>query len=226
LWLNRTFNHTPVNYLTDACGIQLSYNEPFIFYASNLGVTMKKMFLGVSVLLFFFSALAYAHGPVRQKAEEEVIIDAPAEKVWSIIKDYGDMSWHPGIKSVTNQDGNKKGAIRVLTLNDGGTITEELKKYDEAKMSYAYKITEMSTAKTITHAGVEEKVPVLPVDNYAASIEVDAQGDKAKVSWKAAYYRAYMNNNPPAEMNEEAANTAVTSVLKQGLSNLKTLAEK
>lgn len=187
---------------------------------------MKKIVLGVSVFLFFFSALAVAHGPVRQKAEEEVIIDAPAEKVWTIIKDFGDMSWHPGIKSVSNQEGNKKGAIRVLTLNDGGTITEELKKYDEAKMTYAYKITDMSTAKTITHAGAEEKVPVLPVDNYAASIDVEAQGDKSKVSWKAAYYRAYMNNNPPEEMNEEAANTAVTAVLKQGLANLKTLAEK
>ncbi|MGZ8144762.1 MAG: SRPBCC family protein, partial [Methylosarcina sp.] len=168
----------------------------------------------------------YAHGPVRQKTEEEIVIDAPAQKVWEIIKDYGNMSWHPGVKSVTNPDGNKKGAIRVLTLNDGGTITEELKKYDEAKMSYSYKITEMSTAKTISHAGAEEKVPVLPVDNYAASIEVEPQGGKSKVSWKAAYYRAYMNNNPPAEMNEEAANTAVTAVLKQGLANLKTLAEK
>lgn len=187
---------------------------------------MKKIYLGVSLLLFFFSALTYAHGPVRQKTEEEVVINASADKVWSIIKDYGDMSWHPGIQSVTNKNGNKKGSVRVLTLKDGGTITEELKKYDEAKMSYAYKITEMSTAKSITHAGVEEKVPVLPVDNYAASIDVEAQGEKSKVNWKAAYYRAYMNNNPPEEMNEEAANTAVTAVLKQGLANLKTLAEK
>ena len=93
-------------------------------------------------------------------------------------------------------------------------------------MSYAYKITEMSTAKTINHAGVDEKVPVLPVDNYAASIEVEAKGDTSVVSWKAGYYRAYMNNNPPEEMNEEAANSAVTSVLKSGLLNLKTLAEK
>lgn len=187
---------------------------------------MKKKVLGLSVLMFFVTALAYAHGPVRQKMEDEITIDAPADKVWSIIKDFGDMSWHPGIKSVSNQEGNKKGAIRVLTLTNGGTISEELKKYDEARMSYSYKITEMSTAKTITHSGSEEKVPVLPVDNYAASIDVEAQGDKSKVSWKAAYYRAYMNNNPPAEMNEEAANNAVTAVMKEGLGNLKTLAEK
>jgi mxaD protein len=187
---------------------------------------MNKIVLFISGLFFFFAAAANAHGPVRQKTEQEITINAPAEKVWSIIKDYGDMSWHPAIKSVTNDGGNKKGAVRVLSLKDGGTITEELKKYDEAKMSYAYKITEMSTAKTITHAGVEEKVPVLPVDNYSASIEVEAKGDTSVVNWTAGYYRAYTNNNPPAEMNEEAANAAVNAVLKTGLINLKALAEK
>jgi carbon monoxide dehydrogenase subunit G len=188
---------------------------------------MKKILFSIPAAMFFASSLAVAHGPVRQKAEEEVVINAPAEKVWGLIKDYGNMSWHPGISSVANQDGNKKGAVRVLTLTSGGTITEELKKYDEAKMSYSYKITEMSTAQTITHAGAEEHVPVLPVHDYAATIGVEAQGaDKAKVFWKAAYYRAYMNNDPPAEMNEEVANKAVENVLKTGLANLKTLAEK
>ncbi|TAL51061.1 MAG: SRPBCC family protein [Methylovulum sp.] len=186
---------------------------------------MKKIALFIMSLLLFFVAAANAHGPVRQKAEEEITINAPAEKVWSLIKNYGDMSWHPGIKSTTVDNGNSKGSIRVLTLKDGGTITEELKKYDDKKMTFAYKITEMSTAKTITHAGAEEKVPVLPVDNYAASIEVEAKGAATVVSWKAGYYRAYMNNNPPEEMNEEAANSAVTAILKSGLENLKTLAE-
>ncbi|CAA9889776.1 MxaD protein [Candidatus Methylobacter favarea] len=187
---------------------------------------MKKIMVFISALMFLFAAAASAHGPVRQKAEEEITINAPAEKVWAIIANFGDMSWHPGIKSVTVKGDNKKGAVRVLTLKNGGTITEELKKYDDKKMSYAYKITEMSSAKTITHAGAEEKVPVLPVDNYAASIGVESKGNSSVVSWKAAYYRAYMNNNPPPEMNEEAANTAVTAVLKEGLANLKALAEK
>ena len=186
---------------------------------------MKKLTLA-TCLLALSAATAFAHGPVRQKAELEVTINAPTEKVWAIIKDYGDMSWLPAVKSTSVEGGNKKGAVRVLTLKDGGTITEELKKYDEAKMTYAYKITDISTAKTISHSGAEEKVPVLPVDNYAASIEVESQGGGALVSWKAGYYRAYMNNNPPEEMNEEAANTAVNAVLKSGLDNLKALAEK
>ncbi|MDD5460176.1 MAG: SRPBCC family protein [Methylococcales bacterium] len=187
---------------------------------------MKKVSLITTVLLSFFTAIASAHGPVRQKAEEQITINAPAEKVWSIIKNYGDMSWHPDIFNTTAEGDNKKGAIRVLTLKDGGTIKEELKKYDEAKMSYSYKIVGMSTAKTITHAGVEEKVPVLPVDNYSATIEVEPKGDTSVVSWTAGYYRAYTNNNPPAEMNEETANAAVGAILKRGLINLKTLAEK
>jgi mxaD protein len=84
----------------------------------------------------------------------------------------------------------------------------------------------MSTAKTITHAGVEEKVPALPVDNYSASIEITAKGDSSVVAWTAGYYRAYTNNNPPEEMNEETANAAVNAVLKAGLISLKALAEK
>ncbi|MDP1665955.1 MAG: SRPBCC family protein [Methylobacter sp.] len=187
---------------------------------------MKKIILFVSVLLFFFTSIASAHGPVRQKAEEKITINAPAEKVWALIKDFGDMSWHPDIFNTTITGGNTKGAVRVLTLKDGGTITEELKKYDDKKMSYAYKITEMSSSKTITHAGAEEKVPALPVNDYAASIELADKGGKTEVIWKAGYYRAYMNNNPPEEMNEEAANTAVKAVLETGLLNLKKLAEK
>ena len=51
-----------------------------LFYClySQLGVTMKKITLIVSVLLFFFTAVASAHGPVRQKAEETITINAPA----------------------------------------------------------------------------------------------------------------------------------------------------
>jgi carbon monoxide dehydrogenase subunit G len=187
---------------------------------------MKKIALLSVSAMFLFTAVANAHGPVRQKAEEEITVSAPAEKVWNIIKNYEDMSWLPGIKSTKADKGNTKGSIRVLTLDNGGTITEELKKYDDKKMNYSYKITDMSTAKTITHAGAEEKVPVLPVDNYAASIEVEDKGGSSVISWKAAYYRAYMNNNPPEEMNEDAANNAVTAILKAGLGNIKSLAEK
>ena len=184
---------------------------------------MKNYF---GLLLFLFSTFSYAHGPVRQDTDETITINAPADKVWGIIKNYGDMSWLPPVKSTDIKGGNEKGAVRVLTLKDGGTITEELKKYDDAKMSYSYKITEMSTAKTITHAGKEENVPVVPVDNYSATITVEAQGAASSVHWKAGYYRAYTNNDPPEEMNEATANAAIKGIFTTGLNNLKALAEK
>lgn len=187
---------------------------------------MKKFQLGLLLLPCLLVSLAHAHGPVRQKVDEQITINAPAQKVWGIIKEFGDMSWLPAVKNTEGKGGNGDGATRVLTLQDGGTITEELKKYDEGKMSYAYKITDMSTAKTINHAGADVKVPALPVDNYAASIDLEAKGETTVVNWKAGFYRAYTNNNPPAEMNEEAANSAVISTFKAGLENLKKLAEK
>lgn len=187
---------------------------------------MRKITLFAATALSLLAVTAEAHGPVRQKANETIKINAPAEKVWGIIKNYNDMSWLPAVASVSAKDSNEDGAIRVLTLKDGGTITEELKKHDDAKMMYSYKITEMSTKKTISVNGQDEKVPVLPVDNYAADIQVKADGANSTVTWKAGYYRAFMNNNPPEEMNEKVANAAVEGIFKAGLSNLKALAEK
>ena len=180
---------------------------------------MKKTSLLVSTALFLFAGLVNAHGPVRAKMTATITVDAPAAKVWDLIKNYDDMSWHPGIKSVKGEGTNNKGAIRTLTLTNG-TITEELKAYDAAKMTYKYKITDMSSTGTIKHAGRDESIPVLPVGNYAAELSVTDKGGKAEVEWVATYYRAYVNNNPPAELNEEAADKAVTNVLKSGLDAL------
>lgn len=181
---------------------------------------MKK----ISLLLFFlpllFAATVDAHGPVRGKMTASVTINAPAEQVWDVIKNYDDMSWHQSIQSATADKGNKKGSVRVLTLTNGGTITEEMKAYKADKMSYKYKIIEMSSTGTVHHAGQDEPIPVLPVENYAATLSVKEKGSKAQVTWVATYYRAYVNNNPPAELNEEAADKAVTKVLTDGLTSL------
>lgn len=181
---------------------------------------MKKTSLLISAALLMFTGMVNAHGPVRAKMTATITIDAPAAKVWEVIKNYDDMSWHPDINSVKGDGSNKKGAMRTLTLAKGGTITEELKSYDDSKMSYKYKITDMSSTGTIKHAGQDEPLPVLPVGNYAAGITVEDKGGKAEVEWVATYYRAYVNNNPPAELNEESADKAVSEVLTNGLEAL------
>lgn len=181
---------------------------------------MKKLLTLISLLFFFFSVPASAHGPVRGKLTATIKIDAPADKIWDIIKNYDDMSWLPPVDTTSAKSGNKKGTIRVLTLKDGATITEELKKYNEDKMSYKYKITDISSVGVIEHAGKSEEIPALPVDNYQATITVKEEGNSSVVTWVATYYRAYVNNNPPPELNEDAADAAITEVLTLGLTNL------
>ena len=187
---------------------------------------MKKITLLSVLFILIWASSAGAHGPVRQKMSEKITINAAPEVVWGHIKEFGDMHWLPEVEKTTSEGGNTEGATRVLTLKaGGGTITEELKKYDSEKMSYKYKITTMSTSKTIQHSGKEEVIPALPVNNQSAKITVKAKGDGSEVSWKAGYYRAYLNNKPPEEMNEETANSAVKAILKSGLESLKKLSE-
>lgn len=185
---------------------------------------LNKKLLLPFLLLFGIEAVS-AHGPVRQKLTESITIKASSEQVWKRLKDFGSVEWLPIVESIDVSGGNEVGASRQLTLKDGGTISEEIKKYNEEKMMYSYKITDMSTVKIIQHSGKEEPVKVLPVTDFTASITVKADGDNSKVMWKAAYYRGYMNNNPPDDLNEDAARNSIKAFFSEGLENLKAISE-
>lgn len=154
---------------------------------------------------------ASAHGPTRQKVAETVEINAPADKVWSVIGNFQDMSWHPAVIKTEGEGGSEAGAKRTLTL-ESGVIKEELLDIDAEKKMLRYKITEVD-------------VKVLPVNNYSAWLSVAEEGGKSVVTWKGAFYRGYMNNNPPPELNDEAAIKAVKGVFRSGLDNLKKVVE-
>ena len=62
---------------------------------------------------------------------------------------------------------------------------------------------------------------VLPVNNYSSNLSVKGEGDKSTVEWKGAFYRGFMNNDPPPELNDEAAVKAVKGVYRAGLDALK-----
>ncbi|HWK34157.1 MAG TPA: SRPBCC family protein, partial [Hyphomicrobium sp.] len=108
--------------------------------------------------------------------------------------------------------GNEVNATRTLTLTSGGTIDEKLLQNDSTKMLYKYEISK-----------VDPKV--LPVNNYSSTLSVKDDGGKSVVEWKGAFYRGYMNNDPPPELNDEAAIKAVSGVYRAGLDALKTKLE-
>lgn len=160
---------------------------------------------------------ARAHGPTRQKASQTVDIARTPDQVWAIIAPFDAIAqWHPIIASSPADRGNEVGSKRTLTLKAPGdpSFVEELIKYDAAGRSYQYKIDK-----------VDPKV--LPVNNYVAWMEVlPNPAGGSTLEWRAAFYRGYMLNDPPADMNDAASVRAVNGVFRAGLDNIKLIAER
>lgn len=175
---------------------------------------MKKLQVLLTTLVFALAGVAHAHGPVRHKVVETIEINASPDAVWALVGSFAKPeAWMPQVAGTTETGGNEVGATREMTLKKGGVVKEELKKYDTEKRTIGYKITEVDPA-------------VLPVATYTANITVEASGSGSKVEWSGAFYRSFMNNNPPPEQSDEAAIHAVTQIYKDGLANLKLVAEK
>ncbi|GJD50306.1 hypothetical protein OPKNFCMD_3045 [Methylobacterium crusticola] len=157
---------------------------------------------------------AEAHGPTRKKVEETVSINAAPDKVWAVVGNFQDMSWLPPVEKTEGRGGNEVKATRTLTLKGGATVEEELYKYSAEQRSLSYRINKVD-------------VKVLPVNNYSSTIKVEpAEGGGSRVAWDGAFYRGYMNNDPPPELNDEAAVKAVSGLYRAGLDSLKARLEK
>ena len=144
---------------------------------------------------------------------EKITINAPAAKVWEKVANYGDLgAFHPAVAKTEILSGtnNTKGAVRLLTLGDGGTVNETLTSYDASGMSYAYVINES----------------VLPVSNYAAMIDVNAVSENVtEVVWNANFARKDLSATPAKGQDDAAATDTIHAVFKGGLENLKKITE-
>ena len=171
---------------------------------------MKRRLLLALAALIAMPGLVLAHGPTRQKVTLTAEVAADPAEVWAVIGNFQDMSWHPAVFATNGSNGNEVDATRLLTLGaEGGpTIAEILYKYDADKMTYSYRITSV-------------KVEVLPVTNYSSHLTVKPRdGGGSLIEWRGAFYRGYPNNDPPEELNDEAAVAAVTGVYQAGLDAL------
>ncbi|WP_374309080.1 SRPBCC family protein [Methylocella sp.] len=176
---------------------------------------MKHAFFPALVSLVFVALAgpAGAHGPTPQKVEQTIAIAATPEKVWSVLKSYGDVaSWNPLVASSKSSDGDKAGATRALVLKKGGEINEDLDEYDAAAMSYSYRLK-------------DPNLDALPVSFYSATIDVKPSPEGALVEWFGRFYRGDTSNFPPDELNDEAAVNAMNAFMKTGLEGLKAKVE-
>jgi len=174
---------------------------------------MKK-----TIITFFAAALAlpiaaFAGNAKTLKVVEKIEINAPANVVWAKVDDFGDMGeWHPAVKKTEIVKGkdNVKGAVRVLTLQDGGTIKEKLRSYNAKGMTFEYEILE----------------GVLPVSSYVSSITVKGGKGVTTVVWKGHFKRKDTSAKPAAGQDDDTAVKTITNVYKAGLDNLKKISEE
>ena len=165
------------------------------------------------ILIAFVAQSANAHGPSRQKVVEKIEIGASPDKIWDIVKNFSDFSWHPMVKSVS-QEGSGVGSKRILKFDGDVTITQALDKLVPEKKLISWRIQE----------SVNE---VLAVNSYAAIIIVGGEeNSKTTVTYKAGFYRGFMGNDPPEELNDANSKKKVTLFIKAGLEGLKKVAEK
>lgn len=171
---------------------------------------MKRRHFLAAAVLAALPGIALAHGPSRQKVTLTADVAADPAAVWEAIGNFQDMSWHPAVFSTEGTGGNDIDATRHLVLGQEGgpSIDEVLYKYDATKMTYSYRITDVL-------------VEVLPVTNYSSHLTVKPRAaGGSTVEWRGAFYRGYPNNDPPPELNDEAAVAAVTGVYQAGLDAL------
>jgi hypothetical protein len=177
---------------------------------------MMHKILGLAVAATLaLTVTAEAHGPSRLKTDKSVVLNATPDEVWEAIGKFDDMSWHP---AVDRTEMTPEGAAadvpdestRILHLKaESGdpTITEQLMAIDPEKRQYKYMITDVA-------------VEVLPVTNYSSTLQVKDKDGKAEVVWKGGFYRGYPNNDPPAELNDDAAMAAVDGIYQAGMDAL------
>ncbi len=166
--------------------------------------------LGLSTSLVSFTAAA--HGPSPLKVDKSITIKADPAKVWSLVKDFGNMQkWHPGI---TNTKLEKKGedTFRTLTLKSGGSIYQKLRNADEVDMKIRYEIVTGD----------------LPLTDYNAFMVV-TKGEKlgeTNVQWVGRFYRLYKLNPPiPQGQDDETALKTINGIFDTGLAGLQKAAE-
>jgi len=156
----------------------------------KLGLT-RNIIIGLVAASGMLSSSAFAAGNIN--IEETVNLNVKPAGVWALVGDFNSLNrWLPGIVSSERTDNT-----RVLTLGDGGKVTEILLEEDNVNHFYRYAITDSP----------------LPVADYEAKITVDSNGKGGSVvTWKTSFNAA--------GLPDKEAENVMRGVLKAGVSNL------
>lgn len=100
--------------------------------------------------------------------------DAPADKVWAVVGDFGGVGkWAGDMVKSCECEGEGIGAVRTLALAQGNPLRERLVQFDAADRSFSYAIVGASD---------------LPVDYYVGSVKIRADGaNRSTIDWVGTF---------------------------------------
>jgi hypothetical protein len=135
------------------------------------------------------------------KVSMSTIIKATADQVWKIVRDFNGLPAFMEAIAESGTEGRGVGAVRTLTMKDGGPpIVEKLESLDEK-------------ARTLTYSIVTSP---LPLDAYVATMEVtDLADGQCELKWYSTFQ--------PEGATEEEAMEVVKGVYSMGFDGLKRL---
>ena len=173
---------------------------------------MKMMQMTAVSLIILSSTTAWA-AATRLHTTKSVALDASADAVWSTVKDFDRLNtWHPAVAKdeIVEGKADHVGAVRLLTLKDGGTIKEKLLARSGAQRMFKYSILE----------------GVLPVSDYTSTFTVKSTGkNKSTATWSGNFKRKNPGDNPGDKENDKTATDTIGAVYQAGLDNLKKMVE-
>jgi len=106
-----------------------------------------------------------------QRVVRSTIIDAPIERVWSVIRDFNSHDqWHEAVAASHIERGERSdqvGCVRSFTLRDGHRIREQLLTLDEREHKSTYCIVEAT----------------VPLQRYVASVTLRPVTDGQRTFW-------------------------------------------
>ncbi len=104
------------------------------------------------------------------KTYQSTIVEAPADQVWGLLRNFHDMSWASGViescTAVGDRDGDQPGARRILN----GVFYETLQAMDDPERSLKYSIDDGSSPVSKAEVGgYLGQLRVLPVTDTDTS---------------------------------------------------------
>ena len=135
---------------------------------------------------------------------ESVIIDAPVDTVWRILRDFnGHGSWHPAIRASAIEAGapaDAVGSVRDFRLADGGRFREQLLSLSDAR-------------RALTYCLLDAPVPLI---GYLATIRLKPVTDGERTFWE---WRSEFS--PPPHRRDELTRLVREDIYRAGFAGMR-----